>query len=319
MVEAAARHTGAVAVTDNELGSCLREWRSRVTPASCGLPAHGQRRTNGLRREELAGLAGLSVDYLVRLEQGRATNPSVEVLGSLARGLRLSDQERDHLYRLAGKTAPRPACLVAILTPSVRRLLERLDDVAVGVFDPAWTMLTCNRTWAALMGEPASLAGRDRNVLWRHFSGQQGRVVRTEEQTAAWERSMVAHLRIVAGRYPDDCGVRQLVDDLHGVSPRFTEAWQRRDVAAHHGDRKTIDHPEVGRLTVDCDVLTVEGSEVRLVVHTARPGTVDAERFGLVRTLGLRDADSDLARPLRLGLRLRGDQTRPAEPLGART
>jgi transcriptional regulator with XRE-family HTH domain len=312
MVGAEARHTGAVTVTRNELGSCLREWRSRVSPASCGLPAHGQRRTTGLRREELAGLAGVSVDYLVRLEQGRATNPSPEVLGGLARGLRLSQEERDHLYRLAGKTAPGPARLAATLTPSVGRLLERLDDVAVGVFDPAWTMLTCNRTWTALMGEPASLAGRDRNVLWRHFSGQESRVVRTEEQTAAWERSMVAHLRVVAGRYPDDRNIRQLVDDLHAVSQRFSAVWRRRDVAAHHGDRKTIDHPEVGRLTVDCDVLTVEGSEVRLVVHTSLPGTVDAEKFGLVRTLGGRDADADGH------LDRRGDQTRSPELSGTR-
>jgi len=147
-----------MAETGNELGSCIRRWRSRVAPSSVGLPANGPRRTSGLRREELAALAGVSVDYLHRLEQGRATNPSVEVLASLTRALQLTEEERDYLFRLARRAPPGPRQLAEMLTPGVCRLIGRLDDVAVGVFDAAWNLLTWNRTWAALMGDPSLLA-----------------------------------------------------------------------------------------------------------------------------------------------------------------
>src|ERR1700761_2697125 len=118
-----------------EFGRTLRHWRDRVTPTAVGLPVGGRRRAAGLRREELAALAGISVDYLTRLEQGRATSPSAQVVEALARALRLSDAERELLFRLAGLAAPGPGVVSARITPSVQRLLDRLAHTPVAVYD----------------------------------------------------------------------------------------------------------------------------------------------------------------------------------------
>jgi transcriptional regulator with XRE-family HTH domain len=277
----------------NDLGLCVRAWRERLSPAAAGLPDGGRRRTSGLRREEVAAMAGVSVDYLNRLEQGRASNPSAQVLASLARALRLTVDERDHLYRLAGHASPTPQLISHHLTPGVQRMIERLDDAAVSVYDAMWTVIAWNPTWAALMGDPSVLGDRDRNLLRRHFTGVPGRVVReSDEGVAEFERSAVADLRAAAGRYPDDGALRVLIDDLGRVSARFAELWAAADVAVRREDRKTIDHPEVGPITLDCDVLSVAQSDLRMVVYTAEPGSVDADKLALVRVVGLQHLDA---------------------------
>jgi transcriptional regulator with XRE-family HTH domain len=268
-----------------ELGACVRAWRERTTPADVGLPSGGRRRTAGLRREELATLAGLSVDYLVRLEQGRSANPSRQVVASLARALRLTEAERDHLYRLAGHTPPGPHQMPDHLTPGVQRLLDRLD-AAVSVHDPAWTILAWNPAWAALMGDPSAWSGRERNIVWRAFAGLPTRLIRGDEEARAFKRGTVADLRAVLGRYPQDPALRSLINDLNRIE-EFRGLWATAQVAENHSARKTIDHPEVGPLTLDCDVLTVAGSDLRVIAYTAAPGSVDAERFDLVRVIGL--------------------------------
>ena len=274
----------------DDLGATIRAWRDRLPPSAVGLAAGGARRSPGLRREELASLAGISVDYLVRLEQGRAVSPSEQVLASLARALRLTPQERDHLYRQAGHAPPGRTSISTHLTPGVQRLIDRLSDTAVGVYDAAWTLITWNPVWAALMGDPSGLAGRDRNLPWRCFTapaGSTGRVVRTPAELAEFERSMAADLREVTGRYPGDAGLRGLIADLCRVSSRFAGLWQEHQVGPHHSDRKTIMHPEVGPLTLDCDVLSVSGSDLRIVVYTAGPASEDATKLSLVATIGV--------------------------------
>jgi transcriptional regulator with XRE-family HTH domain len=274
-------------VDDNELGTLLRTWRDRVTPPAVGLPAGGPRRAPGLRREELAALAGLSVDYLTRLEQGRAEHPSAQVVGALSRALRLSQDEREHLFRIAGHATPDAGQMPTFLTPGIQRLLDRLVDVPVSVNDAAWNLLAWNPLWAALMGDPSVHTGRDRNVLWRYFSGSQGRIVRRPEAQAAFEQSVVADLQAAVGRWPEDRDLRALVSDLGRVSERFAELWAARHVAVHATERKTVDHPAVGQLTLDCDVLTVQGSDLRVVAYTAAPGSPDADRLALLNVLGL--------------------------------
>jgi transcriptional regulator with XRE-family HTH domain len=271
---------------DNELGLCLRAWRERLSPTAVGLPQHGHRRTSGLRREELSALADLSVDYLIRLEQGRASNPSPQVTAGLARALRLTDDERDHLYRVAGHAPPGRHQVPTHITPGVQRLLDRLD-AAVSVHDAGWTVLAWNPAWAALMGDPSSLTGRDRNIIWRHFLGPPGRLVRTPAEVTDFERIAVSDLRAVFGRYPLDEGLRAFITDLRRASPEFARHWASPEVADLHADRKTFRHPEVGQLTLDCDVLTVSGSDLRVVAYTAVPGSVDAELFDLIRVIGL--------------------------------
>jgi transcriptional regulator with XRE-family HTH domain len=287
----------------DNLGATVRAWRERLMPAAAGLPAGGARRTPGLRREELAALAGISVDYLVRLEQGRAVSPSGQVLASLARALRLTPEERDHLYRQAGHAPPSRRTISAHITPGIQRMLDRLADVPVGVFDAAWTLITWNPAWAAVMGDQSAASGRDRNLLWRHFTtptpesatpAPEGsddarlgsRVLRDPEETAQFEQSAVADLRMAAGRYPDDAGLHRLITDLQRASARFAGLWSQHQVAARHTDRKTINHPEVGPMTLDCDVLTADGSDLRIVMYTADPTSDDASKLNLALALG---------------------------------
>lgn len=249
----------------DELARCLRAWRDRLAPAE---PA-GRRRAPGLRREEVAGRAGVSVDYLARLEQGRAAAPSPSVLNALARALELSPGERDHLFRLGGQAPPGPGRIDRRITPGVQRVLDRLHDLPVVVMDPTGTPVAFNAPARALHGDD------DHNILLRHFSGEPSRVLRTAEQTARMEEAAVADLLDVAGRYPADEPLRELIERLLAISPRFAELWEQRPVAPKIADRKTIDHPVAGRITLDCDVMTVAGSDLRLVVYSADPGSED--------------------------------------------
>lgn len=273
-------------MTATEFGRALRRWRDRAAPSAAGLPAGGQRRAAGLRREELALLAGISVDYVTRLEQGRAVNPSAQVVEALVRALRLTVDERAYLFRLAGLVPPGPETVPAFLTPSVQRLLDRHADTPVGVYDAAWTLLTANPLYAALMGDPSGWRGFERNGVWRNFLGPGSRVRQTPEERREFEAVLVADLRTTAARYPADRQLRRLVAELRTDSARFAELWDAGVVGTNAGGHKTIDHPQVGPVTLDCDILTVAGSDLRIMFYTAEPGTEDAERLRLVGVLG---------------------------------
>jgi transcriptional regulator with XRE-family HTH domain len=272
---------------DDELGASLRTWRDRLPPADAGLPAGRGRRVPGLRREEVAALAGVTVDYLARLEQGRAERPSPSVLGALARALRLDDHERAHLYGLAGHVAPGSGHIDAHLTPGVQRILDRLVDTPVIVCDAAWNTVARNPLAAALLGDDAQLIGRERNIAWRQFMGAPSRVRHTPQQRLWFEHSLVDDLRAATGRYPDDADLAALVRDLRAQSERFEALWSQGGVRPHASTRKTLAHPEVGELTLDCDVLTVPDSDVRLVVYTAPAGSPEAQALALLGAVGL--------------------------------
>ncbi|MFI9247919.1 helix-turn-helix transcriptional regulator [Streptomyces sp. NPDC053086] len=276
-------------MTTAEFGKAVRRWRDRVRPEAAGLPAGGQRRAAGLRREELAMLAGISVDYVTRLEQGRATNPSTQVVEALARALRLSEEERAHLFRLAGLAPPGPETVPTHITPSVQRLLDRLTGTPVAVFDATWTLLVANAPYAALMGDTSGRRGYERNGVWRHFLGPGTGARRTPQAQRDHEAALVADLREASERYPADRRLQRLIAELRGGSERFAELWNAGAVGRHEGSRKTIDHPQVGPVTLDCDVLTVAGSDLRIMVYTAEPGTEEAERLALITVLGTQD------------------------------
>ncbi len=266
-----------------ELGAALRRWRDQVSPDTVGLPVGGHRRATGLRREELAQLAGISVDYITRLEQGRATNPSAQVVEALARALRLSTDGRAHLFQLAGLVPPGPDTVSAYITPSVRRMMDRLAGTPVAVFDAAWTQLLANPLYTALLGE---WHGNDLNAVWRNFLGAGTRVRHTPESLGALRSAQVADLRRTASRYPADRRLQHLISQLRASSAEFDELWESGVVGRHHAARKTVDHPHVGALTLDCDVLGVFGSDLRIMVYTAEPGTQDAERLALLAVVG---------------------------------
>jgi transcriptional regulator with XRE-family HTH domain len=271
-----------------EFGRTIRRWRDRVPPAAAGLPTGGRRRAAGLRREELAGLAGISADYLTRLEQGRARSPSAQVVEALARALRVSDPERDLLFELAGHSAPGPDVVPTRITASVQRLLDRLADTPAAVYDATWTLLAANAPYDALMGETTSWQGLERNALWRGFVGLGNRVVHTPEEEADLRAGQVADLRRTAARYPADRQLRRLVQELSAHSPRFAVLWERDDPEPRQepSKRKVVDHPAVGPIALDCDVLVVATDDVRLMVYTAEPGSEDAERLALAVVLG---------------------------------
>ncbi|MEV4802828.1 helix-turn-helix transcriptional regulator [Nonomuraea sp. NPDC049421] len=271
-------------MTTKEFGQAVRRWRERMPPEAAGLPTSGHRRTSGLRREELATLAGISVDYVVRLEQGHATNPSPQIVEALARALRLSDEERAYLFEAAGLAPPGPEAVPAQITPSVLRLIDRLDGAAVAVHDATWTLLLANPLYAALVGDPAGRHGRERNALWRIFlgSGTTTPVSRTPDEQAAFEAALVGDLRATAGRYPADRSLQELIAELRAGSPRFAALWDSGTVGRQVGGRKTFEHPRVGPMTLDCDILSVAGSDLRVIVYTAEPGTADAERLAIL-------------------------------------
>lgn len=266
----------------------VRQWRDRVAPEAVGVPVGRRRRAAGLRREELAALAGISADYLTRLEQGRATAPSAQVVEALAQALRISDRERDLLYELAGHAAPGLDVVRTSLTPSVQRLLDRLANTPVVVYDATWTLVLANQPYDALMGATTTWRGIERNAIWRNLVGPGNRTVHTPQEQAEHEARLVADLRLTASRYPADRAVRTLVDELTELSPRFAELW-RSDAPPPLPDtskRKVVDHPEVGRITLDCDTLIVAVDDLRISVYTAEPGTEDADRLALAIVLG---------------------------------
>ncbi len=267
----------------SELGSALRQWRDRRSPADAGLPASRARRAPGLRREELAQLAGISVDYVTRLEQGRVSTPSGQVLESLARALRLTGEERDLLFALA-RRIPRQDRMRTELTPSVQRLLEQLQT-PVCVYDACWTQLAWNRSFAVLLGDPGGWRGLDANLLYRYLVGAPTRVRRSTEEGEEYLNAYVADLRATQARFPHDPQVAKLIAALSAASCDFAALWEGHPIAALHETHKTIEHPQVGLLHLDCDVLKVEGSDLRVVLFTAAPGTPQADALSLLASL----------------------------------
>src|SRR5262249_42435148 len=192
------------------LGATIRAWRDRLTPADVGLPPGRARRAAGLRREELAELAGLSVDYVIRLEQGRASTPSAQVVSALARALRLSKQERDHLYRLAGLQPPTDGVVTDHIPPGMPRVLTPLRHAPGRPFAADWRLIWWNRSWEALLGDPSVVAPENRSLVESRFpvaAAPSGRLAAwrvMSENLEASDRAIVADLRGAAARYPHD-------------------------------------------------------------------------------------------------------------------
>ena len=275
-----------------DLGPLLKSWRARLSPADVGISAGGTRRAVGLRREELAALAGLSVDYVVRLEQGRARNPSDQVAASLARALQLDTGERDHLYRLAGLLPPRDSDVSRHIPPSVQRLVARLGEIPVAVFSASWDLLTWSPLWTAALGDPTARPLRQRNLVELAFAGENlggpdGPRVRHAGGPDRFHRSLVADLRRVQGRYPGDARLRSLIDGLLASSTGFAEMWKSGAVGEHQSERKTIEHPLVGSFEIDCDVFSVARADLRIVAYTAAAGSPEAAKLDFLRVAGV--------------------------------
>lgn len=283
---------GMASAPRSELGAMIRMWRDRLPPSAAALPVSRARRTAGLRREELAELAGLSVDYLVRLEQGRAKTPSAPVVASLARALQLSHAERDHLYLLAQLAPPQDGDISDHIPPGVHRVLTRLGDVAVAVFAADWQLIWWNRNWAALLGDPSASPPRLRNFARDRFPVDAGPprlalwpVIEADKN--AVDSAVASDLRRATGRFPHDPRLAQLIRDLCAGNQRFAELWATGSVSAHREDHKTIEHPSVGPITVDCDVLIDGDSELKIVIMSAAPDSPEQTKLKLVSVAGV--------------------------------
>jgi transcriptional regulator with XRE-family HTH domain len=265
----------------DELGRFLRSRRARVEPAMVGLRPGDRRRVEGLRREELAHLANVSVDYLVRLEQGRVERPSPEIVEALARSLLLDPSERRHLFRLAAASEPAAGHGDGTsVRAGIRLLIDTLDPTPAVLLSRRLDLLHWNPTAEALLGPFAD----HRNYARMIFRDPAQRTLHADWEEAA--RQTAALLRYAAARHPEDERLRALVAELDDADPGFSVWWDARDVGEKRHGAKTYLHPSAGELTLTYEALPMpdDGDQI-LTIYTVEPGTIDAERLaGLALT-----------------------------------
>lgn len=269
------------------LGAFLRARREQLQPADVGLVAGGRRRARGLRRDEVAVLASMSSDYYERIEQARGPRPSPAMLGAIARALRLTPDERDHVFRLAGQPVPTPNRTHGYVDPGLMCVLDALaPSVPALVCDDVHDVLAQNLLNVALLGPISTEPGWRSNFLWRWFADDELRARYAPEQHDALGREYVADLRLATGTRGDDPHVTSLVAALTQTSERFRQAWALQEVALRRTTRKVLLHPEVGRLDLECDSVVNPASGQRLVLFRPAPGTGTDERIELLRVVG---------------------------------
>jgi len=255
------------------LAEFLRTRRGRLRPTDVGLPESGRRRTPGLRRQEVAQLAGMSVDYYVRLEQARGPRPSKQVLSALARALLLTIDERDYLFRIAGEHPPPVRGPSREVTPAIRYLLDSLTGTPAYVVDARYNVLAWNRLATAFIGDLSAVPEEDRNMIRWMFRQPDSDPHWDDTDALRFIRSCVADLRAAYARYPGDAAIAELVTELLGTSRRFAAMWAVHDVEVRRGVAKRVDHPRLGPLAFDCQVLHIGDTDQRLIVYCAEPGS----------------------------------------------
>ncbi len=268
-----------------QLADFLRARREALTPEDVGLPRGPRRRAAGLRREEVAALAQMSVDYYSRLEQGRGPQPSQPMLGAIARALRLSREERDHLARLAGQAVAADGTVSTHVAPGLMRVLDRLQDTPAMVLSALHEPLVQTPPAVALLGDTTGFSGRERCTVYRWFTMPSARAVYPEADHDMHSRIFVSDLRRTLSRYPHDPRVADVVDGLLEASDEFAALWADHEVHLHH-EVKRFSNAELGELTLRCDRLEGEASGQTLLVFTATPGTPDAEKLAMLGVIG---------------------------------
>lgn len=270
----------------NQLADFLRRRRDELRPADVGLPDGPRRRTPGLRREEVAALTGMSNDYYTRLEQARGPQPSEQMLAALARSLRLTTDERDHFYRLAGHSAPRRTPLDTHVAPALQRVLDRLDDTAALILSSLGETLVQNDLAIALLGDHSAYTGMARSDAYRWFTMPETRSLYPGADHERQGRAQVASLRVAYGAAGSRSRAGALVRELQKVSPEFAELWDRHEVATRFADRKTLLHPAVGPIELDCQALFTEDGSQALLVLTGAPRSDAEGKLAFLATLG---------------------------------
>jgi len=273
-------------VNRSDLADFLRVRRAALQPADVGLPAGARRRAAGLRREEVAQLTGMSVDYYTRLEQGRGPQPSEAMLAALARALRLSDDERDYLFRIAGHSTPDRIDALPHVAPALLRVLDRLDDTPALILSRLGETLVANRLAVALFGDHSARTGFARSDVYRWFTDPASREVYPDDDRDRQSAALVANLRAAYGTLGAKSRAGELVRALQTASAEFATLWDRHEVARRFEDHKVLIHPEVGPIELDCQVLFTEDQSQALLVLTAAPRSQAAEKLQLLGVLG---------------------------------
>ncbi|MFC3743757.1 helix-turn-helix transcriptional regulator [Paractinoplanes deccanensis] len=282
-----------------DLAGFLRRRRELLQPTDVGMPAGARRRTPGLRRHEVAQLAGMSPDYYIRLEQARGPQPSPQMLTALARALRLNRDERDHLFHLAGHPAPPVYGGDDHVSPGLLRLLDAFTELPALIVSDLAATLAQNAMAVALLGEQTTYTGPARSLTYRWFTDPEARALYPPEDHEYQSRVQVADLRAAVALRPRDPFADKLVRALRAASAEFAELWDRHDVAVRRSDRKRIVHPAVGVLDLDCEVLTTARQDQRLLVFTPRPGTDAVGQLELLRVIGSQSLGTPGAAPQR--------------------
>jgi transcriptional regulator with XRE-family HTH domain len=273
-----------------ELADFLRRCRERLRPHEVGLSAGQRRRTPGLRREEVALRAGMSPDYLMRLEQARSPQPSTQLLGALAHALRLDDDERDHLFVLAGHRPPAGRFAGNHVRPGLLYLLDQLNTVPAHIVSDLGDLLAQNSMAEALFGSICSVRrhdhDQDHNIVWRWFNDPRLRSAYPAEEHDYHSRLHVADLRAAVARRKGDVVATGLVNRLRGSSEEFAELWDRHEVAVKRRSRIRVQHPTIGPIELDYETLLTSAEDQRLLVFTAPPGTPTFDHLELLRVVG---------------------------------
>ena len=269
----------------DSLGAFLRSRREALRPEDIGLRRGPHRRTGGLRREEVAELCGISADYVARLERGSGPWPSSEVLAALARGLRLTTAERNHLFSLCGRTAPLGSAAEHI-DAGIQRILDRLEDTPAQVMGQAGTTLRQTPPAVALLGEETAYRGLASSAAYRWFTAPSSRDLYPARDHAVNSRIQTSLLRESLVRYGDGSFTAQVVTALLRQSEEFRALWDLQEVGLSFPPEKHLDHPEVGRLDLYCQALFDGSAGQLLLVFTAAPGSESYDRLALLRVVG---------------------------------
>jgi transcriptional regulator with XRE-family HTH domain len=266
------------------LAEYLRTRREALQPEDVGLPRGQRRRTKGLRREEVAVLSNMSIDYYSRLEQPRGPHPSAQMLASLAQGLRMALEERNHLFALAGYATPQRPADSDHVNPGMMRIFDGLQDAAAQVVSPLGETLVQTRLSVALVGDESVYSGLERSKHYRWFTDPAARFLVPPEDREDQSRLIVADLHASYTR--DLPRVAAIVDALRSASPSFVALWDDHPVPGPYCGPVRFQHPSVGTLELHCQRLIDPDQSQQLVVYTATPGTSDYEKFDLLSVIG---------------------------------
>ncbi|GAA1603616.1 MULTISPECIES: helix-turn-helix transcriptional regulator [Kribbella] len=270
----------------SDLSDFLRKRREALQPEDVGMPRGRRRRTPGLRREEVAALASMSADYYSRLEGGRGPQPSVEMLGAIARALRLTLEERDHLFLLAGHGTPPRTTHTDHVDPGMLRILDRLQDTPAMLLNRHGETVAQTRAHVAFAGEQTNYDGFERSEVYRWFAHPEERALYAEPEVGTHSRLLVSKLRTVATIDGPKSYAASLVAELRKLSPEFQEIWNAHEVVVAHSKTKHFRHPSVGELELYCELIDNRDQQQTLIVFTAEPGSESAEKLQLLSVLG---------------------------------